>query len=113
MPSPWERRFFSSTRGRLVTLLRRTAGTVEELARALNITDNAVRAQLTTLERDGLVQQGGFRRGAGSGKPAYAYELTPAAEALFPKAYGELLRQLLSLLGERLPQAELDVLLRE
>jgi predicted ArsR family transcriptional regulator len=113
MQSGWERRFFSTTRGRLVTILRRAAGTVEELARALNLTDNAVRAHLTTLERDGLVQQGGVRRGPGSGKPAHAYELTPEAEALFPKAYGELLRQLVHLLGERLAPAALDDLLRE
>ena len=113
MPSAWERRFFSSTRGRLVTLLRRAAATVEELAGTLNLTDNAVRAQLTTLERDGLVQQEGVRRGPGSGKPAYAYQLTPEAEALFPKAYGELLRQLLHLLGERLDPAQLDGLLLE
>ncbi|MFI5266129.1 MAG: helix-turn-helix transcriptional regulator [Chloroflexota bacterium] len=113
MQSGWERRFFSTTRGRLVTLLRRATSTVEELARALNLTDNAVRAHLTTLERDGLVRQGGVRRGPGSGKPAYAYELTAEAEGLFPKAYGELLRQLVHLLGERLEPAELDELLHD
>lgn len=113
MQSAWERRFFSTTRGRLVTLLRPAASTVEELARALNLTDNAVRAHLTTLERDGLVQQEGVRRGPGSGKPAHAYALTTEAEAVFPKAYGELLRQLVRLLGERLDPAELDELLLE
>jgi predicted ArsR family transcriptional regulator len=46
-------RFFASTRGRIVTLLRRSSHTVEELAQALDLTDNAVRAHLATLERDG------------------------------------------------------------
>src|SRR5581483_4641755 len=95
------RRFFASTRGRLIALLRRAVRTVEELAEALNLTDNAVRAHLTSLERDGLVRQQGVRRG-GVGKPAYTYGLTEDAEALFPKAYGELLRQLLTLLSQRL-----------
>ncbi|HET8631769.1 MAG TPA: ArsR family transcriptional regulator, partial [Thermomicrobiales bacterium] len=84
--SGWERRFFGSTRGRVLALLRRASRTVDELARALGLTDNAVRAHLATLERDGLVRQEGLRRGAG--KPAYAYDLTPAAERLFPSAYG-------------------------
>ena len=107
------RRFFASTRGRLVALLRRAGRTVEELAESLHLTDNAVRAHLTSLERDGLVRQEGVRRSGGIGKPAYTYALTEEAEALFPKAYGELLRQLLSLLGERLGEAELETLLAE
>ena len=43
---PWKQRFFSSTRGRIVALLRRTSRTVDELAQALDLTDNAVRAHL-------------------------------------------------------------------
>src|SRR6266699_6463619 len=92
-------RFFASTRGKMVTLLRRTSRTVEELAQALDLTDNAVRAQLATLERDGLVHQHGKRRS--SSKPASVYDLTPAAEELFSKAYGPVLRQLLDELNER------------
>src|SRR5215210_9438667 len=87
----WDKRFFASTRGRIVALLRRASRTVDELAAALDLTDNAVRAHLATLERDGLVEQRGVRRGRG--KPAYAYDLTSEAEALFPKAYEPVLRQ--------------------
>lgn len=107
----WDERFFSSTRGRIVALLRRASHTVDELAQALGLTDNAVRAHLATLERDGLVYQSGLRRGAG--KPAYAYTLTPEAERLFPKAYGQLLHTLLDVLAERLPSGELEGILRE
>jgi predicted ArsR family transcriptional regulator len=106
----WDQRFLASTRGRIVALLRRASRTVDELARALGLTDNAVRAHLATLERDGLVQQRGVRRGGG--KPAYAYELTPDAERLFPKAYGQVLRQLLDVLSERTAPEELEELLR-
>jgi predicted ArsR family transcriptional regulator len=107
----WDQRFFSSTKGQVAALLRRGIATVEELARELGLTDNAVRSHLAALERDGLVVQSGVRRGVG--KPAYTYALTPDAERLFPKAYGALLRLMLDVLAERLPPDTLDDLLRE
>ena len=39
MGMQWERRFFASTRGRIVQLLRRGSRTVEELAQALDLTE--------------------------------------------------------------------------
>ena len=108
---PQDERFFGSTRGRIITLLRRGARTADELARTLGLTDSAVRMHLTALERDGLVHRGGVRRG--TGKPAYTYALTPKAERLFPKAYEHALRQLLDVLSARLPPAALDGVLRE
>jgi predicted ArsR family transcriptional regulator len=106
-----DRRFFSTTRGRVVQLLRRAGRTVEELAQVLELTDNAVRAHLATLERDGLVQQLSLRRGGG--KPAAVYGLTAEAERLFPKAYGPLLRQFLDVLAERVPPETLEQIARE
>ena len=106
----WNQRFFASTRGRIVMLLRRDSRTVDELAQILNMTDNAVRAHLTTLERDGFVQQLGERRG--SSKPAFIYELSADAEQLFPKAYGPVLRQLLEVLSEEMTTDELEALMR-
>jgi predicted ArsR family transcriptional regulator len=103
-------RFFASTRGRIVALLRRASRTVDELAQALDLTDNAVRAHLATLERDGIVHQRGERRG--SGKPAFVYDLTPNAEYLFPKAYGPILHQLLDILNEKMSSEELEEVLR-
>src|SRR5437588_11648964 len=108
---PWKQRFFSSTRGRIVALLRRTSRTVDELAQALDLTDNAVRAHLATLERDGIVRQHGARRG--SGKPAYVYDLTSEAEYLFPKAYGPVLHQLLDVLSEQMTPGEMEIVLRK
>ena len=107
----WDERFRASTRGQVVALLRRGRRTVDELAAALGLTDNAVRSHIAALERDGLVRQEGVRRGVG--KPAYAYDLTPDAERLFPKAYGPVLRQVLDVLAERVPPAELEEALRE
>jgi predicted ArsR family transcriptional regulator len=107
----WDQRFFASTKGQVVALLRRGVATVEELARELGLTDNAVRSHLAALERDGMVAQSGVRRGAG--KPAYTYALTADAERLFPKAYGALLGLMLDVLSERLAPDTLDDLLRE
>ncbi len=113
MATRLDRNFFESTRGRVVTLLRRSGRTVEELARELGLTDNGVRAHLATLERDGVVRQrGSVRRGSGGGKPAYVYELTPEAEDLFPKAYEPVLRQLLDVLSERMGSEESEAVLR-
>jgi len=92
-------------------LLRGGAKTVDELATDLGLTDNAIRAHLTHLERDGLAQQGELRRSGG--KPAYTFELTSEAERLFPRAYGVLLNQLLRVLSERMPDEELADVLRE
>ncbi len=103
--------FFDSTRGRIVSLLRRGIGTVDELSVQLEVTDNAVRAHLATLERDGLVERRGFRRGAR--KPHYTYALTAEAEQLFPKAYSTLFNQLLAVLKQRLSPPELEIVLRE
>ena len=106
-----DERFFDSTRGRIVSLLREGSRTVNELASKLELTDNAVRAHLLSLERDGLIRQSGVQRGPR--KPHFAYELTAEAERLFPKAYDALLNQLITTLKGRLPPAALEDVLRE
>jgi predicted ArsR family transcriptional regulator len=106
-----DKRFFESTRGQIVTILRSSPCTVDELAGKLDLTDNAVRAHLLTLERDGLVRQSGLRRGPR--KPHFTYVLTPEADALFPKAYDALLNQLIAVLKNRLEPSEMEDVLRE
>jgi predicted ArsR family transcriptional regulator len=107
----WSNRFLSSTRGQVVELLRRGEATVNELAKALSLTDNAVRSHLSTLERDGLVRQSGKR--TATRKPEALYSLTPEAGQLFPKAYDLLFNQLLHSLESRITPAEKAKLLRE
>jgi predicted ArsR family transcriptional regulator len=105
------KRFMETTRGQVLGLLRRGAATVEELARELGLTDNAIRAHLATLERDGLVRQEGLRRGPGAGKPAGVYELTPEVEVRLSRAYAPVLGAVLEELAERLPPGETERLL--
>jgi predicted ArsR family transcriptional regulator len=106
-------RIQETTRGRVVALLRRGGMTVDELAGALGLTDNAVRAHLATLERDGMVQVQGERREGRIGKPATVYIASPGADAVFSKAYIPLLTSLLSALGDRLTANELAALLAD
>lgn len=103
--------FFGSTRGQVLGLLRRGIGTVEELSTKLGLTDNAVRAHLTTLERDGLVERRGTQRALR--KPHLNYVLTSEAEQLFPKAYSTLFNQLLTILKSRVEAEELESILTE
>lgn len=112
MSSAWSLRFLTSTRGRLIALLRRDTRTVDDLASALNLTDNAVRAHLATLERDGIVRQCGVRRDGSVGKPAFAYELTADAEQFFPKPYATVLNEMLDVLDGEVSPDELERHLR-
>lgn len=109
----WNAKFFESTRGRIVHILRRGARTVDELAQTLELTDNAVRLHLTALERDGVVRSIGTRREGAVGKPATLYEIEPSAEPALSRAYLPFLTALLATLGERLSGRELRSLMRE
>jgi predicted ArsR family transcriptional regulator len=100
-----------STAGRIMGLLRRSSMTVDELAAALDLSGNAVRPQLAVLERDGLVQQVGTRRGAS--RPARVYALSRDADLLFSRAYVPVLTELLHVLASRLGEGEFDALMRE
>lgn len=106
----WDTKFFASTRGQIIILLRRATRTVEELAQTLGLTDNAVRAHLSSLERDGVVEQSGARRG--SGKPAFTYDLSTEAEGLFPKPYSAVLSVILDVLSEEMSLEQQENLLR-
>jgi predicted ArsR family transcriptional regulator len=97
----------------MLQYLRRQAATVDDLAQALDLTNNAIRTQLVLLERDGLVCEAGQRWTSGSRKPSQEYRLTADADLLFPKSYDHVLRQLLAVLGERLGQDDLDAAARE
>lgn len=107
----WDSKFLSSTRGRIVTELRRGSQTVEDLRTLLGITDNAVRAHLASLERDGIVHQTATR--PSGRRPAVVYELTEEAERSFSHAYMPVLTRLVDTLGEKMSAKELEILLRK
>jgi predicted ArsR family transcriptional regulator len=96
----------------MVSLLRRGARTVDDLASALGLTNNAIRNHLSTLERDGIIRAEGVRRSPGAGKPAIVYELHPDAEPMFSNAYVPVLRTLVDVLVAQLPPSQADAMLR-
>lgn len=95
------------TRDRLVQLLRLRPRTVEELAAAVGLTRNGVRAQLGALGRDGLVERSGVRHAVGPGKPPQLYRITSRAEAALSAAYPPTLAALVATLADRLEPADL------
>lgn len=95
----WLDTLTGETRTRLLRLVRGASRSVGELAKALGISENAVRTHIAAAERDGLVRQAGVQRSTG-GKPARLYELTPGAEELFPKAYALVFAELVRMLRE-------------
>ena len=83
----------------LVHLKRAQHLTAKELAARLRVSLNAARHHLKELEAEGLVVYEREHRGVGA--PAFAYRLSPAGEALFPRRYEETLTALLDQMVER------------
>ena len=90
-----------TTRRAILNLLKRQ-GPLEanKVAQALSLTSAAVRMQLVRLEDDGLLARHESASDvARRGRPSHKYTLTSAAEALYPKRYGDLTTELLGYLG--------------
>jgi len=90
-----------TTRRAILNLLKRNGPRdVAAVAGELGLTAAAVRLQLGRLEEDGLLRHTDeVAEGARRGRPRHVYELTAAAEALYPKRYGDLTTELLGYLG--------------
>ncbi|MHB8663672.1 MAG: helix-turn-helix transcriptional regulator [Acidimicrobiales bacterium] len=88
----------SGRRAVLSTLKARGEASAADVAEVLGVTVGAVRQLLGPLEEDGLVAHRDER--PGPGRPRRRYCLTPAAESLWPKRYGELTNQLLSFMHQ-------------
>ena len=106
------KQLLDSSRGRVVTLLRGTGGlTADDIASKLALTRSAVRAQLTGMERDGVVRRAGQR--AGTTRPSHVFELTPEVEQLLSIAYIPLLTNLIDTFAEGLPTNQVETILRQ
>jgi predicted ArsR family transcriptional regulator len=106
-----KKQLLDSSRGRIVTLLRRGALTADDIASELQVTRSAIRAQITSMERDGVVRRAGQR--PGTTRPSYVFELTPDVEQLLSSAYIPLLTQLVDVFAAGLPAAQLEGMLRQ
>jgi DeoR family suf operon transcriptional repressor len=83
----------------LIELKRSHRLTARELAGRIGVSLNAIRHHLKELEATALVQY--ERRHHGVGAPAFAYTLSRAGEALFPRRYEATLTELLDHVVER------------
>jgi DeoR family suf operon transcriptional repressor len=94
----------------LVALKKAQPMTAGELAEQFGLTANALRRHLKVLEEDGLVRYQREVRGVGA--PVYAYSLSAAGEALFPRSYVQVLATALDALraqtGDRAVEAVLE-----
>ena len=91
-----------STRQAILDYLRmHREATVRDLSRELSLTTTGIRQHLSILEQDGLVAYRDLKGRVG--RPALAYRLTDAGEALYPKAYDRLAVALLEAAGEVCP----------
>jgi predicted ArsR family transcriptional regulator len=92
--------------GKVLSRLRYGAMTVEELARALRLTDNAVRNQLRKLQDANLVARVGKRSGAS--KPSTLYAITLEGQIQFSTLYLPVLTQFLEVAEGRCSGVQLD-----
>ena len=83
----------------LMELKRAHRLTAKELATKLDISLNAVRHHLKELEAEGLVEYERQHRGVGA--PTFAFRLSAAGQALFPRRYETTLTELLDYVVRR------------
>lgn len=81
-------------------LKRHGSGTIPEMAAALDLSVETVRAHLGALGSERLVARRG-QRSDGPGRPEIVYRLTERADALFPNQEGRILKELCLFLDER------------
>ena len=108
---PPEGTFASTSRGRILALLRESGRTVADLVRALGLTENAVRHQIDLLQREGLARRIGTR--PGERRPAAVFGPTPQVERFFSQPGAPLLRLALDSLAERVPPREREKIARD
>jgi DeoR family transcriptional regulator, suf operon transcriptional repressor len=88
----------------LYAVRRRGEATAEQVAEQLGMTISGARQHLTALARDGYVDTTELSEsGPKRGRRALVYAATPTADAVFPKAYGELTNELLGYVSDRDP----------
>jgi predicted ArsR family transcriptional regulator len=111
MRTPLHPRRLDNSRGRIVQLLRGGGQTVDEIAAQLGLSHNAVRVQLTSMERDGLVHHARSERR--TTRPSHIFELTQETRQELSRAYIPFLTHLVGSIAERQSAKEVAVLMRD
>ena len=95
----------------LLELKRAQPLTAKQLAEKLGVSPNAVRHHLKELEAEGLIVYGREQRGVGA--PTFAFRLSEAGEALFPRRYEETLTEVLQRVSEKAGRSAVVELLED
>lgn len=99
-PTPLRMPLTEGRRRVLYALRRRGEATAEDLAGQLEMTLSGVRQHLAALAEAGLVVSRPAPPEGRRGRRTIVYSVSPAGDAYFPKAYGELTNELLGYLGD-------------
>jgi DeoR family suf operon transcriptional repressor len=102
IPSPALAGLPETRRDMLAHLKRNGEASTETLSGVTGITPSGARQHLTALEQDGFITHRNDRDGRG--RPRKIYRLTPAGDALFPRAYVELTNELLEYVEDENPE---------
>jgi predicted ArsR family transcriptional regulator len=97
-------------RQQILALLRCGPLTADEIAVTVELTTNAVRQHLATLERDGFVVRQGPRHESTVGKPPIVFTIAPQVEATLSRAYAPVLTALAAALPDHVPAKAIDAL---
>lgn len=102
----------ADTRQAMLSFIKhKGSATASEVAVHLDITREGARQQLQQLEHEGWVARNSRPRGEKAGRPAIAFEITPAGDHLFPKNYDKLSLTLVDAVADQLGPEALDKLL--
>lgn len=109
MTYSWE--FSNTPAGRVLKAIQlRGRASIKDVAADLGVTTSAVRLHLTQLQAGGAIQADQVREGVG--RPHFVYSVTPEAQNLFRKDYGEVAKLLLEEVGETQGDDALQAVLR-
>ena len=101
----------SPTRKKILLALKRNGTmSVEDLSREVSITPMGVRQHLLILEKSGAVEY--VKKNQGVGRPGFLYQLTDAADDLFPKSYLSLSMDILADIERLDGKAKIEELFR-
>ncbi|WP_028546621.1 helix-turn-helix transcriptional regulator [Paenibacillus taiwanensis] len=105
---------FSATRRKIIQLLKKLGtASVQQLSVQLELTGMAVQRHLNALQQENYVQMSKQRVHAGAGRPTYIYQLTLAAEQLFPRQYEVLAAELMDELEQLFGQSHIGQLFEQ
>jgi predicted ArsR family transcriptional regulator len=111
MRTPLHTRRSDNSRRRIVQLLRGGGLTVDEIAAQLGLSHNAVRVQLTSMERDGLVHHARSERR--TTRPSHIFELTDDTRQGLSRAYIPFLTHLVGVIAGQQAPKEVAALMRD